>query len=267
MINISSLCNFLSMDSKEIEEISSVTNDKGNFIILTLKKKECICPHCNSTHFKFKEYYKREIKHALFLNVATIFLLKNRRYQCLECNKTFVEKNNLAPKKSRISYETIFTILEAARAWNSTWKEIGKKAHVSDQTAINIFDKYVNPQRLRMPKIISIDECYNKHQFNKPYSCIFFDFLNTKIIDVIEDRSKYSLARYLSKIPRDERLNVKYVVIDMWEPYLDIATLYFPDAIVAIDSFHVLKEIGFALDKVRRRIMSGYSKSTSEYYL
>lgn len=267
MTNISSLANILSMDSKEIENISSVTNKDGNFIIVTLKKKECFCPHCHSSHYKFKEYYKRKIKHALFLNIPTTFLLNNRRYLCLECNQSFVENNNLAPKKSRVSYETIFTILEGARAWNATWKEIGNKAHVSDQTAINIFDKYVNPVRGKMPKVISIDECYNKHQFSKPYSCIFFDFLNTKIVDVIEDRSKYSLERYLNKIPREERINVKYVVIDMWEPYLDIATLYFPDALVAIDSFHVLKEIGFALDKVRRRIMSGYSKGTEEYYL
>ncbi|MBO6261123.1 MAG: transposase, partial [Bacilli bacterium] len=48
--------------------------------------------------------------------------------------------------------------------------------------------------------------------------------------------AKVNLGRYLSKISREERLNVKYVVIDMWEPYLDIASIYFPDAIVAIDS-------------------------------
>ena len=267
MINISSLANFLSMNAKEIDDISSVTTENGNFITITLKKKECLCPNCHEAHYELKEYYKRKIKHALFLNTPTTFLLKNRRYRCLECGKTFVENNNLAPKKSRVSYETIYTVLEAAREWNATWKSIGKRGHVSDETAINIFDRYVNPPRGKMPKVLSIDECYNKHQFNKPYSCILFDFLDSKIIDVIEDRSKVNLGRYLSKISREERLNVKYVVIDMWEPYLDVASIYFPDAIVAIDSFHVLKEMGFALDKVRRRIMSGYQKGSEEYYL
>ena len=267
MINISSLANFLSMDAKEIDDISSVTTENGHFITITLKRKNTICPHCQSSHYELKEYRNRTIKHALFLNVPTIFLLRNRRYRCLECDKTFTEKNSLAPIKSRVSYETIYTVLEAARAYNTTWKEIGNRAHVSDVTAINIFDRYVNPPRGKMPKVLSIDECYNKHQFNKPYSCILFDFLDSKIIDVIEDRSKVNLGRYLSKISREERLNVKYVVIDMWEPYLDIASIYFPDAIVAIDSFHVLKEMGFALDKVRRRMMSGYQKGSEEYYL
>lgn len=267
MNNISSLANFLSINAKEIDDISTVTTKNGNFITVTLKKKDQFCPNCHSTHYKLKEYYKRKIKHALFLNIPTTFLLKTRRYRCLECGKSFVETNNLAPKRSRVSFETIHTVLEVAREWNATWKSIGKTAHVTDETAINIFDRYVNPSRGKMPKVLSIDECYNKHQFNKPYSCILFDFLNTKIIDVIEDRSKLNLGLYLSKIPREERLNVEYVVIDMWEPYLDVASIYFPDAIVAIDSFHVLKGIGFALDKVRRRVMSGYQKGSEEYYL
>ena len=124
MINISSLANFLSIDAKEIDDISSVTTKNGNFITITLKKKECFCPNCHESHYELKEYYKRKIKHALFLNMPTTFLLKNRRYRCLECGKTFVENNNLAPKKSRVSYETIYIVLEAAKEWNATWKKL-----------------------------------------------------------------------------------------------------------------------------------------------
>ena len=267
MINISSLANFLSIDAKEIENISSITNESENIITISLKKKDCFCSHCKSSHYKLKEYKYRKIKHTLFLNKPTIFILKSRKNRCLECGRTFMEPNAFAPKNSKVSYETIYTVLEATKEWNATWKAIGKRAHVSDETAINIFDRYVNLPRGKMPKVLSIDECYNKHQFNKAYSCIFFNFLEAKIIDAIEDRSKLNIGRYLSKISREERLNVKYVVIDMWEPYLDIASIYFPDAIVAIDSFHVLKEMGSALDKVRRRIMNGYPKGSEEYYL
>ena len=267
MINITSLANFLSINAKDIKEIDTFDRDDGNFITITLNKVECCCTHCHNTSYVFKEYRIREIKHALFIGKKTTFLLKSRRYKCLSCGKTFMEPNILAPRKSRISYESIMVILDAARKYNATWKEIGEKAHVSDETAINVFDRYVNLPRGKLSRVISIDECYNKHQFDKPYSCIIFDFLQTKIIDVIEDRSKLNLSHYFSKIPREEREMVQYVVIDMWEPYLDIATIYFPNAVVAIDSFHVIKEIGFALDKVRKRIMNGYPKGTTEYYL
>lgn len=267
MINISSLANFLSINPKDIKEIDTFDRDDGNYVTITLNKVDCCCTHCHNTSYTFKEYRIREIKHALFIGKKTTFLLKSRRYRCLECGKTFMEPNILAPRRSKTSYETIMVVLDAARKYNATWKAIGERAHVSDETAINIFDRYVNLPRGKLSKVISIDECYNKHQFDKPYSCIVFDFLNTKIIDVIEDRSKLNLSHYFSKIPREERELVQYVVIDMWEPYLDIATIYFPNATVAIDSFHVIKEIGFALDKVRRRIMNGCQKGTTNYYL
>ena len=115
--------------------------------------------------------------------------------------------------------------------------------------------------------VLCIDECYNKHQFSKPYSCILFDFLKSKIVDVIEDRSKHHLSSYFNKIKKEERDNVKYVIIDMWDAYLDLAQTFFPNALVAIDSFHVMKEIGFALDKVRLKVMKKYETSTKEYYL
>ena len=267
MITISILANFLSINSDEIEEFSAVTTKDGDTIYIKLKKRSCNCTHCHSSHVRFKEYRTRIIKHALFLNKKTTFVLKNRKYQCLECGKSFMEPNGFAPKRSRASYETIYTVLNASQKYNATWKEIGEKAHISDTAAIDIFDRFVNFKRGVLPRVLSIDECYNKHQFNKAYSCIFFDFLKTKIVDIIEDRSKHNISVYFNKITKEERENVEYVVIDMWEPYLDIATLFFPKAIVAIDSFHVIKNIGYALDLVRRRVMSYCPKKTREYYL
>ena len=267
MINISSLANFLSINSQDIEDIESITNEKENVIFIKLKKKECLCSHCSSDSYKLKEYRNRDIKHALFIRKPTRFILKRRVYRCLSCGKTFVEPNPFAPTRSRVSFETIYKILEGAKEYNNTWKTIGKSAHVSDETAINIFDKYVNLPRGNLSRVICIDECHNKNQFQKPYSCIIFDFLKNKIIDIIEGRNKIIVGNYLSKISRNERCLVEYVVIDMWEPYLDVASIYFPHATVAIDSFHVIREIGLALDKVRKRIMSGTTKGTESYYL
>ena len=80
-----------------------------------------------------------------------------------------MEPNIFAPKRSRVSYETIRVVLEAVSKYNITWKEIGEKAHVSDTAAIDIFDRFVNLSRGTLPRVLSIDECYNKHQFQKPY--------------------------------------------------------------------------------------------------
>ena len=43
----------------------------------------------NDKIIELKEYKNRQIKHALFLGNSTTFILKYRRFRCLECGKTF----------------------------------------------------------------------------------------------------------------------------------------------------------------------------------
>lgn len=96
---------------------------------------------------------------------------------------------------------------------------------------------------------------------------VIYDFLNHKIIDILEDRRKLHLSSYFSKISYKEKQNVEYIIMDMWDPYFEIAQTHFPSAIIAIDSFHVMQNISRAIDKIRCRIMRLFSSGTIEYYL
>ena len=190
-----------------------------------------------------------------------------KRFKCKECGKSFTAKQEFTTKRSKVSTETVLIVLNALRKYTCTFSHAGEIAHVSNTTAMNIFDKYVNPKRRQLVNVIAMDEVYNKEQFHYPYSCVLFDFMNSKIIDVIQDRSKESLSRYFRKIKKEEREIVQYVVMDMWEPYVDIVQTFFKNATIVIDSFHVLKEINTALDKLRCRVMRRYEKETDEYAL
>ena len=203
----------------------------------------------------------------MFINRNTVIELKTKRYNCNECGKSFISKQSFASKRARVSLETVRTILEALMKYTCTFEHAGKIAHVSNTTAKNIFDQYVNPKRKILPEVLTMDEVYNKDQFSAPYSCVLFDFMNMKMIDVIQDRSKASLSKYFMKISKEERSRVKYVVIDMWEPYVDVAKYFFDNPVIIVDSFHVIKEMNDALDKLRCRIMNTFQTGTEEYYL
>lgn len=82
-------------------------------------------------------------------------------------------------------------------------------------------------------------------------------FLSHEMVDMLPDRKKYSLLNYFDRIPIQERNNVKYVVIDMYSVYRDVVHMKLKNAVIAVDSFHVIKNINTALDKVRIRIMKG----------
>lgn len=209
----------------------------------------------------------RIVKHALFYSKPTTFFIKTPRFVCKSCRKTFTQENNFAPKRSRESYQTIKFVLETLMNYNQTFCSTSKLYHLSNTTVVNIFDNYVNPIRKTLPRVMSIDEIYNKGQFSAPYSVILFDFLKHKVCDVVLDRKKTNLMTYFNKITGDEKDNVEFIVIDMWDPYLDIAKLQFPKAIVAIDSFHVMEHLGKVVHDVRCRIMRKFSSGTIEYYL
>ncbi len=53
----------------------------------------------------------------------------------------------------------------------------------------------------------------------------------------------------------------------MWNTYRDLANIYFKNALVCVDSFHVIQMVNTAFKKTRVRIMNSYSRKSDEYYL
>src|SRR5690554_2031148 len=94
------------------------------------------------------------------------------------------------------------------------------------------------------------------------YLFIIVDFKNIEIYDIVHSRHKYALERYFSKIPLEERQKVKYITMDMWETYLDVAKRYFRNAKIAIDSFHIIRTINNAMNAVRISVMQRFNLKT-----
>ena len=63
---------------------------------------------------------------------------------------------------------------------------------------------------------------------------------------------------------KNERLNVKYALIDMWDTFRDSASIYFPNCKVAVDSFHVIKHLNVAIDSTRIKTMEKYDNRTNK---
>ena len=102
------------------------------------------------------------------------------------------------------------------------------------------------------------------------------DFVTGEMIDVLPDRRKHYLINYFANIKKmsldyssnkSELDNVKYVSIDMYENYRDVARLYFPKAKICADCFHVLKHLTGDFNKVRLRCRRTTENLTFKYWL
>ena len=261
--------NFLNLKDTDVEECDSTTDGNTLFLNVVLKRKEHQCPSCNHKTNTIKDYSIKIISHSIFNDgrVAKI-RYKQRRYICKFCKKSFIEDNPFTKIMDKVSKLVINTIIEKLKDPNITYSNVAKELNVTITTVQNIFDENVKYKRRKLPTYLCIDEfhCSNANPLTR-YSCFFLDFERNLVIDVIKSRRKDYLANYLTKIPLEERQMVEHVCIDMWPTYKEISTLYFPNALISVDSFHVVKDIQIHLDSIRKRIMSKFSPNSKEYYL
>lgn len=253
------------IDSNIIEHYDIFHRKDGVHIILKLINREQRCPVCQTRTTKVVNYIDKKIKHSVVSTSPCFIDYHARRYRCPACNKTFYESNPFTFGTERISSATVYSVLQDLKKPFETFKSVGERYHISTNTVINIFDRYISTPRLPMPSVLSIDEVYVPTDDRNKYLCILFDFETKMIIDVLPSRHKNVLSAYFHSVPLDERKNVEYMSSDMWVSYHDISKIFLPDTIRTIDRFHLLMEFSKKFNSIRCETMKKYALTKNAY--
>ncbi len=260
------ILSFLNLSYSDIESIN-ISNDSSRVnVVLTSDKKTC--DFCGSKSIKGNGYFSRTVKVPVSPLNSSQVILKVKRFRCNECHHSFSDSKLLAPANHTVSYATVHQVMDLLKSPAMTFKQVSSLTGISESTVVRIFDRHCHIPRLSFPEVLCIDEVYTKNSsFNSKYSCIFYDFFNHSIIDILPSRRKRELHNYFTLIPQKERDKVKYVCMDMYRPYKDICSIYFKKAIICVDSFHVLKHLNDDLNQIRIRISKRFPSDSYEYYL
>lgn len=259
----------LSLEENNIEKFDYSFQDNHNYYSITLVSRGNFCPLCHSFSKKVHSYKDKKIKHSILLKEPLTIIYHQRRYICPLCHKTFIEANPFISMNNKISHKTIDITLSLLKDYNQTFSSVSRLVHLSVTEVIGIFDQYVQIERKPLQKVICIDEFYfSRHSKNK-FACLLIGFKNGLVLDVLESRKKSYLRSYFRMIDQKERDAVHFISMDMYDNYREIAKIYFPNALCCADSFHVIKNINDALDKIRCKVMNRYkgNKKSDEYYL
>lgn len=225
-----------------------------------------MCPICGSNVLYKNGHTIKIVKHCTYY--TSLFLVKCyiQNYKCKECNHTFREKNTFANENEQLSKETIFVILDKLKYHTATFESVARDLHLNRHTVMNVFDRYVDyTPSSTLPKIMCFDEKHiNKGLSDKSYSFVILDWKNIKIYDMLPSRHKNTIENYFEKFSLEIRKKVKYIIIDMWETYKDVAKRYFKNAKIAVDSFHVIEHINKAMNNARIKVMQKYNLKTDE---
>ena len=80
-------------------------------------------------------------------------------------------------------------------------------------------------------------------------------------IDIIEDRRLDNLIKYFYYYDYKARNKVKFIIIDMYSPYISLIKKMFSNAKIVIDKFHLTQLISRALNKTRKKAMNKDNKN------
>lgn len=239
--------------------------DDIKFINGYLHPKETnICPICGSKNVISYGKRKRTIKCDLFAHYKSNLLLTYHRFQCKDCFHIFNDTTSIISKGESIARNTKIQILLDLKE-DHTFKYIAIKNNVSEQTVIELFEKYINPVRRVLPDTICLDEFKNLKSADGKYAFLILDPMSHKVIDVLPDRKTETLENYFYTIHWDERKKVKYVVTDMYYAYRTLIKRFFPNATHVVDAFHYTEYVSDAFNDVRIRIQGQFDTNTKEY--
>lgn len=239
------ITSFLGLGNVLIKNV--ITNDSEISVFIETEPSKPDCPCCGNIVSRIHDYRTQKVRDLPYRNLTVSLFLRKRRYRC-SCGKRFFEKYSFLPRYHHMSHRVYESILKELTE-PVTFKSVAKRFGVSTNTVSRVCD-ILNYNLYKLPETISIDEFKGNSGGNK-YQCILTNPFNHKVLDILITREKDYLHNYFSNY---ERGNVKFFIMDMWEPYKDIALTLFPNAMIIIDKYHYIRQVYWALDKVRKRM-------------
>ncbi len=101
-----------------------------------------------------------------------------------------------------------------------------------------------------MPEKISLDE-FSKEKGKRKLVTVVSNIETASLLEVIDSHKSDEIIEVLKAQPTQMRENVKEVSVDMWGGFQKVIKEVFPNALIVMDRFHVVKLVNKALNKIR----------------
>lgn len=219
------------------------------------------CPKCGAETTSVHDYRRQKAKDLKSSGKSMVLHIHKRRYVCKHCNKRFIEKIPYLRRYQRVTTR-LMTHVISSLAETRTMKDVAKEHDISPTTAARYFS-LVKYECKSLPEVLSIDE-FKGDAGGQKYQCIITDAKRHKVLDILPTRNQDYLFRHFSSL--STRKSVKYVVIDMSRSYLEIARTCFPKATVVIDKYHVVRQVNWAFENVRKAEQQRFSDQRRKYF-
>jgi transposase len=240
----------------EFKVIPMIETDDCFYIRIEKNSAVETCPSCNCKSSKVHDRRKQPIKDLPIRGTSIVLVLIKRRFRCPCCDKVFGETYETIDRYQRMTKRFITHITKEAIHY--TFKAAARNNGVSCFKARSLFVSMAKRLTIdkQAPKVLAMDEfAVKKGKGDNKYNLAIAVPTERRLFDILPDRRQATVEAYLGSLLNKELVEV--VAIDMWRPYKRAIEKTLPNAVIVVDKFHVVRNVMWALDRVRRRIVEG----------
>jgi transposase len=215
LLNPTVSCNYCGKETEEIHQVRPILvrdlSIFGQGVYLQIPRRQIYCPHCQK--------YSTET---------------------LE----FVEKGrNYTKRYESYIYERVKEL---------TVEQVSYNEQLSAEKVQNIFSRIANSKKKdwSLPERLSLDE-FSKEKGKRKFVTVVSDLDKGSLLEVIDSHKSDKIIEVLKSQPQAMRENVKEVSVDMWGGFQKVIKEVFPNSLIVIDRFHVMKLVNKSLNKIR----------------
>ena len=185
------------------------------------RNEVAICPKCGSFASGIHEEKERCVRNLDIWGKKTFLHFLSRRSKCSDCGKIFTEELAFMDKLRRQSLDFVMHIYRLCLSDNR--KDVANREWLSQSTVREIFFRFAKKQvdhncSRRCPRVLGIDEI-SLNERHRQFALVLSDIEKKCILEIFPEKSKDVLEKWLDGFDEAQRKSVRYVSIDMWEPY------------------------------------------------
>lgn len=211
-----------------------------------------ICSGCGKRRPGYDRLAPRRFDHVPLWQIAVVFVYALRRVDCPRCG-VVVEQVPWATGKSRLTKSYQWFLAGWAR--RLSWKEVATVFHTSWEHVRDSVRQAVRwgleHRDLAAVTAIGVDEI--QWQRGHHYLTLVYqiDADCRRLLWIGRERTEASLRGGLELLGDTFCSGLQFVCSDLWRPYLKVLAERAGGAIHVLDRFHIMKQMGKAIDDIR----------------
>lgn len=236
----------------------SVRQNEGKILVQLKSRRKCgICPSCGKRCRDVETVYTRTVRDLDLSRQECFLVIPEKKILC-KCGYRGIEKLDFVSKSRRVTLRMEAYVVSLAEKMSLI--DVAQTVRLDWKTVKEIDRDYIKtllPDALQIKlRRIAIDEIaiMKGHK----YCTIIRDYDTGVVIKICISRTYDEVKKALLDLGKEKLEQIRFVSLDMWDPYIKALTELCPHAKLVFDKFHVVKKINEALDSLRK---SEFSKA------